>query len=357
MRISFLGDIMIGRDIESELKEKKDYLISNEIYKDLNKSDLVVGNLEGPISNSNKKNHQDFSFSIQMLNKVNFVNLFSLANNHINDSGNVGLKKTLEVLSKKKFYNNGLYFDKYSPFEFKDDNNKIAIFCCTEFSNIDEKSQNPSIFYLKDLLSSSMIEKSKKNNFLNICFVHGGIMFTQLPNPIFREEMQKLVDKGADLVITVHPHIIGSEENYKEKLIIYSLGDFIMDGKSFDRRQSVYINIEINNNIISSIEHKVTKNEDFYIKIHDNSHRILLKRKKVSKKLNSKNYIKSYNKNYKRDILLHSISTLKYILINKGFIFFLKFFILRFKDFFNMLRWFNKDTSSLRNNLEDKELL
>ena len=122
---------MIGRDIESALKGKKDSLISKDVYDDLKKSNLVVGNLEGPISRSKNNNHQDFSFSQQMLKKVDFIDLFSLANNHINDSGNLGLNNTLKILSENKLSNNGLYYDKYSPFEFIDDNNKIAIFCCT----------------------------------------------------------------------------------------------------------------------------------------------------------------------------------------------------------------------------------
>ena len=66
MRISFLGDIMIGRDIESALKGKKDSLISKDVYDDLKKSNLVVGNLEGPISRSKNNNHQDFSFFVTL---------------------------------------------------------------------------------------------------------------------------------------------------------------------------------------------------------------------------------------------------------------------------------------------------
>ena len=49
-----------------------------------------------------------------MLKKVDFIDLFSLANNHVNDS-DLGLNNTLKILSENKLSNNGLYYDKYSP--------------------------------------------------------------------------------------------------------------------------------------------------------------------------------------------------------------------------------------------------
>ena len=348
---------MIGRDIELTLNSNNKSIISDEIVNDLKKSDFVIGNLEGPIGFVTNENHQNFSFSKKMLNKVNFIDFFSLANNHINDNDDKGLKDTLKFLHKNKIKSNGVFYEKYEPYKIQNENNKIAIFCCTEFSNNNPKKEDPSIFFLKDLLSNNLIERSKKNNFFNICFVHGGIMFTQLPNPIFRKDMHKLIDKGADLIITVHPHVIGSEEIYNEKFIIYSLGDFLMDGKSYDRRRSLYINLEINQNKIDLIEYKVTKNVNYFISLNEKQKEILKKRKKISKKLLSSDYIKTYNNNYKLDIIKHSYYTIKYILKKRGLIFFIKFLITRFKDFINMLRWLNKDTSGLRNNLEDKKLL
>ena len=151
-------------------------------------------------------------------------------------------------------------------------------------------------------------------------------MFTQLPNPIFRKDMHKLIDKGADLIITVHPHVIGSEEIYNEKFIIYSLGDFLMDGKSYDRRRSLYINLEINQNKIDLIEYKVTKNVNYFISLNEKQKEILKKRKKISKKLLSSDYIKTYNNNYKLDIIKHSYYTIKYILKKRGLIFFYQVF-------------------------------
>ena len=42
-----------------------------------------------------------------------------------------------------------------------------------------------------------------------------------------------------------------------------------MDGKSYDRRRSLYINLEINQNKIDLIEYKVTKNVNYFISLNE----------------------------------------------------------------------------------------
>lgn len=40
---------------------------------------------------------------------------------------------------------------------------------------------------------------------------------------------RKFIDQGADLIVGSHPHVIQDIEMYKNKLIFYSLGNFIFD--------------------------------------------------------------------------------------------------------------------------------
>ena len=39
------------------------------------------------------------------------------------------------------------------------------------------------------------------------------------------------IESGADLVIGHHPHVLQGVEEYKGKLIFYSLGNFVLTGK------------------------------------------------------------------------------------------------------------------------------
>jgi len=39
-----------------------------------------------------------------------------------------------------------------------------------------------------------------------------------------------MIDSGADLVVGSHPHVTQGVEYYHDKLIVYSLGNFVFDG-------------------------------------------------------------------------------------------------------------------------------
>jgi poly-gamma-glutamate synthesis protein (capsule biosynthesis protein) len=45
-----------------------------------------------------------------------------------------------------------------------------------------------------------------------------------------KEFARAMIDGGADMVIGAHPHVTQGIEYYKDKLIVYSLGNFVFDG-------------------------------------------------------------------------------------------------------------------------------
>ena len=63
-----------------------------------------------------------------------------------------------------------------------------------------------------------------------IVVAHGGEEFTSLPSPYTRDRYLKFLEMGADVVVSLNPHV---PENYElfdnGKAIFYSLGNFIFD--------------------------------------------------------------------------------------------------------------------------------
>ena len=59
--------------------------------------------------------------------------------------------------------------------------------------------------------------------------VHGGEEFTSLPSPYTRDRYHKYLEMGADIVVSHHPHVPMNYEKVGEKIIFYSLGNFIFD--------------------------------------------------------------------------------------------------------------------------------
>ena len=67
----------------------------------------------------------------------------------------------------------------------------------------------------------------------------------------------KLIDCGADIIHGHHPHVLQSDEIYKDKPIFYSLGNFIFDQNwSKETSTSEFIIIEINKDNILKITKK-----------------------------------------------------------------------------------------------------
>lgn len=61
---------------------------------------------------------------------------------------------------------------------------------------------------------------------------HWGTEYTSQTAAYQRSLAHKAIDAGADLVLGHHPHVIQGLEVYHNKLIAYSLGDFVFDHNS-----------------------------------------------------------------------------------------------------------------------------
>ena len=78
------------------------------------------------------------------------------------------------------------------------------------------------------------IRKQKQENDYVFVMVHWGIERDERPQEYQRTLGKQYIDAGADLVIGSHPHVLQGVEYYKEKAIVYSLGNFIF-GSSIPR--------------------------------------------------------------------------------------------------------------------------
>mgnify|MGYP003295289402 CR=1 FL=1 len=62
-----------------------------------------------------------------------------------------------------------------------------------------------------------------------VVVAHAGEEFTPLPSPYTRERYRKYLEMGADIVVSHHPHVPMNYETVDDKVIFYSLGNFIFD--------------------------------------------------------------------------------------------------------------------------------
>jgi poly-gamma-glutamate synthesis protein (capsule biosynthesis protein) len=239
--ILFVGDIMLDRGVEYLMRKNNNFYPFEKIIQFLRGIDIVVGNLEGPIVKNppNFGSHSlRFAFSPEVIESLSFsnFNLLSLANNHTFDLGKEGFAETKEFLLKANIDFVG------HPISCKED-------FLTEKGGIIFLAFNKTFpFNCSDEEIAKIVKKVRESNpgkFL-IVLLHWGQEY-ELKSSISQQRLaHKLIDEGADLIIGSHPHVVQEIEEYKGKLIFYSLGNFIFDQYfSKETQEGLAVGLEI----------------------------------------------------------------------------------------------------------------
>jgi poly-gamma-glutamate capsule biosynthesis protein CapA/YwtB (metallophosphatase superfamily) len=239
VKILLTGDYCpIGRN--KVFIEKGEY---NSLFGDflsyVSSADLAITNLECPLTSSEKginktgPNLKAPIKSIKPLAHAGFK-LVTLANNHIMDFGAEGLKSTLKVCEENHINTVGSganLREARKPFFIIIGTKKFAIINIAEneFCSATDTSYGANPLNL--ITNHYDIKSAKKNADYVIVISHGGREHYQLPTPKLRERFRFFIDSGADVVVGHHTHCYSGYETYKNKLIFYSLGNFIFDFK------------------------------------------------------------------------------------------------------------------------------
>jgi poly-gamma-glutamate synthesis protein (capsule biosynthesis protein) len=259
IQLLFVGDLMFDRGIRYyALKNGGNEFIFEKISPTLLSNDLVVANLEGPITSAKSMSitaKQDRPESITFtfdpsLAKTLFnenIRMVDLGNNHILNFGAQGVEETEKYLNQAGVEYFGVPQTKQSI--IKDINGiKIAFVSYNyyEFRGDLAKAQKAAIDEIKKVRPLADVV---------IVFCHWGDEYKLNNNEAQKILAHQFIDQGTDLVIGSHPHIIQPMEEYNGKRIYYSLGNFIFDQ---------YFNENVRNGlgVVVKID-KTTKKLDF----------------------------------------------------------------------------------------------
>jgi len=241
--ILFTGDIMLDRGVEYLTNKNSTYYPFEKISQTLKGVDIVVGNLEGPIvedppyfSDESLK----FAFSPEVTKGLVFANfnVLSLANNHTVNMGEVGLEQTKEFLKKANIGSVGHPVECDKDFLSKEDGIAFLAFNKTFPFNCPDNE-------IAEIVKTTKAENP--DDFL-IVMLHWGVEY-QFHSSLAQQNLaHQIIDAGADLIIGHHPHVVQEIEEYKGKLIFYSLGNFIFDYDRYflkETLQGLVVGLEI----------------------------------------------------------------------------------------------------------------
>ena len=235
-----VGDIMMGTNFPNNsylpINDGADLFKNVEFF--LNKGDITFGNLEGvigsggiPKSCNNPKYCYTFRMPEHFISNIKNAgfDLLSIANNHANDFGLEGRKKTASVLKTADINFAGSLDKPYTVFTKK--NIKYGFLSTAPNSGcFSMKNYSKVVEYVKYLDSICDI--------VIVSFHSGAEGYKAIHTPRVDEfylgnnrgnvyEFAHLcIDAGADVLLGHGPHVTRAVELYKNRFITYSMGNF-----------------------------------------------------------------------------------------------------------------------------------
>lgn len=235
----FFGDGMFGRGVARSVTKNMDddfsHLFDNlPTIKDY---DIAFMNLEGPVSDHGHNVGSKYSFRFEprvatAIKDAGF-DIVNVANNHAGDWTLAAFKDTLSYLDTQGVLYTGGALTKSqaeTPTIIDVRGTKIGFLGFTdEGPNWLEAQDNQSgILLASDPRFSEIISNAKQHVDVLVVSFHWGVEYSA-----HNERQSSLghtaIDNGADIIIGHHPHVPQDIELYKDKPIVYSLGNFIFD--------------------------------------------------------------------------------------------------------------------------------
>lgn len=237
------GDFTIGGDVrkkgisifDKELKRQNGDMsfITRNVKDILSQDDISLVNFEMTLTTAPVfKKQNDFCFSapldyVQFLNNGS-IEAVSLENNHVMDHGQEGIDETRSVLDKAGIVWSSTNF----PGVYKVKGVSIAMLSYQTF--------NGKYPELTERVPQDIADAKAKYDIVIVSY-HWGEELDYVPNSKQIKLGRLTIDSGADLVLGHHSHRINPIEYYKDKYIVYSLGNFCFAGNEKPKDMSTFL--------------------------------------------------------------------------------------------------------------------
>lgn len=255
----FTGDIGFDKYMDGKWDDPE--LLSEDVLDYLHSGDHVIANVEGALMD---KPHDSKDGVAQLIHCMNpkatkvldamHADIWNLCNNHIMDCSDEGVEKTLEQakLHNAKTIGAGINLDEAKKILYLDEAGGIGMFACGFRRGCKPAGENKAgtLLWNEMELIEENIKEIKKTQRWCILVVHGGEEFTSLPSPYVRDRYLKYLEMGADIIVAHHPHVPMNYETVGDKIIFYSLGNFIFDTDyqraQFNTEKGILVKLNLN---------------------------------------------------------------------------------------------------------------
>lgn len=244
---SFTYELNINNNDYSHIMSNVKNIFENDDY--------TIVNLETTFTESDVKADKGGGTVFHFKGPKEFVNILTsssiegvtVSNNHIYDYGQQGFEDTINTLRE----NNVDYCGE--GYKILKEVNGIKIGFLGYQGWIDSEE-------LRNNIKENIQELRNNGAQIVIPYFHWGAERSFEPIETQTALGRYSIDNGADMVLGSHSHVIGTLENYKGKLIAYSLGNFSFGGNFNPSDKRTFIlqsKFDLENGGIVKIQHKI----------------------------------------------------------------------------------------------------
>ena len=246
--LAFVGDIMLGRHIDNRIGTTRPGDFWGDTLSVLRRADAVIGNLECPITTRPlpwRRTWKTFHFrarpqAVDVLEAAN-VRMVNLANNHMLDYQEAGLRDTIMYLDKAGIGHAGAGRDAYDAATptlvdvagvkvgmvgFTDSMPEWRAGHCSPGTNYAKiKSDNVTLNMVRSLIA----EMRRDGADIIAVSYHWGPNLRVSPPRAFRDFARRVIELGADVFHGHSAHLFQGVEIHRGGLILYDTGNILDD--------------------------------------------------------------------------------------------------------------------------------
>lgn len=273
--ITFVGDIMLGRIPGEHIARGEDPFAG--VADVVTQADLTVGNLECVMSTMGEPIPKWFNLRCDpsaMTVLARYMDAVSVANNHSGDYGKEAFVDQLQQLRAGgvPYFGGGMNLaEAHQPLILERNGLKVALL---GYNNVELRSyeagpDTPGLAWIELDQLAADVRAAREQADIVVVYPHWGYDYMPWHAEDQSEIARVAIEAGADLVVGTHPHVTQPVEIYNDRLIAYSLGNFIFDdfvdvGPELDEpsRISWVLTVTLGRDGISRWETRVARTDD-----------------------------------------------------------------------------------------------
>lgn len=237
--LAAVGDVMPARTVTARLTQHNSIWAWEKIAPLLRQADLRFCNFECTAARGGRAIPKPYSFRVDpklagALLAAGGFDVASLANNHTYDYGRSALGETIAALDEAGIAAPGAGTGRtgaLTPRQVTRNGLSVAFvaYTCWTPEGYLPADAAPALATLDEGTLAAELKAAKAGADLLVVSLHWGKEYARIPTTGQRRIARLAIDAGADLVLGHHPHVAQPVEIYRDRPILYSLGNCLFD--------------------------------------------------------------------------------------------------------------------------------